>query len=565
HKELLKSFLLNTNLQEHFRLALAKLMSKKFKDMWQQEKDMLEFLSNLELLLVQSYKLHTKEEKSDVLLKDILKILEQSNNPVVSNKQEVIDLKDNILQSLKIPQQTEDVMDIFPTLEDLISEPSANGLDLPHSSAAEQSVQDYLQKHLNFLKQDFLLPLKECVDSLKTKRNSTDLPDNFYVFDNVLIVLNEQFLDAYRHELVFVDILGSRRNLDMEDVQMPYQLQEKLRKIKTGALLCFSTGPSFENLILATVTYTSHECMKEGYIGIEIVRQYNIGSIYNRKFLMFETPAFFEPYHNVFNYLKDCTITNFPMKNYIVNGENPNNKIPSYLTKDTVYQCYGQTFKPLKEEPPQDLLKLNDSQYQAFTKALKQEFTLIQGPPGTGKTYLSIQMVKTLMENAETPLILITYTNESLDKFLIKLSEFTDNIVRFGSQSRDPTIGKYNIKDVVEHSQINPKLKKLYYTVNIEFKNKFQNLQLKHKDFDGSDDSYQEILKAQRELAEVTEKLQTIRIMFQYYVVKEKSILALTTTCAAKTNFLFRLLKSKIVIFEEAEILESHVVACLTA
>ena len=253
------------------------------------------------------------------------------------------------------------------------------------------------------------------------------------------------------------------------------------------------------------------------------------------------------------------------MKSYIVNEEKPNNKIPPYLTKDTVYQCYGQTFKPLKEEPPQDLLKLNDSQYQAFTKALKQEFTLIQGPPGTGKTYLSIQMVKTLMENAETPLILITYTNESLDKFLIKLSEFTDNIVRFGSQSRDPNIGKYNIKDVVEHSQINPKLKKLYYTVNIEFKNKFQNLQLKHKDFDGSDDSYQEILKAQRELAEVTEKLQTIRIMFQYYVVKEKSILALTTTCAAKTNFLFRLLKSKIVIFEEAaEILESHVVACLT-
>ena len=266
HKELLKSFLLNTNLQEHFRLALAKLMSKKFKDMWRKEKEMLEFLSNLELLLVQSYKLHTKEEKSDVLLKDILKILEQSNNPAVSSKQEVIDLKENILQSLKIPQQTDDVMDIFPTLEDLINEPCANGFDLPHSSTVEQSVQDYLQKHLNFLKQDFLLPLKECVDTLKTKRNSPELPDNFYVFDNVLIVLNEQFLDAYRHELIFVDILGSRRNLDMEDVQMPYQLQEKLRKIKTGALLCFSTGTSFENLILATVTYTSHECMKEGYV-----------------------------------------------------------------------------------------------------------------------------------------------------------------------------------------------------------------------------------------------------------------------------------------------------------
>lgn len=251
--------------------------------------------------------------------------------------------------------------------------------------------------------------------------------------------------------------------------------------------------------------------------------------------------------------------------NYIVDVENRDNEIPKYLNENTVYQCYGQTFKPLSEEPPQNVIGLNDSQLQAFGKALKQEFTLIQGPPGTGKTYLSVQMVKTLIENAETPLVLITYTNESLDKFLIKLSEYTDKIVRFGSQSRDPAIAKYNIKDVVEHSQINPKLKRLYYLINIEFKNKFQNLQLKHKEFDGTDDTYQEILKAQRDLAEVAEKIQTIRIMFQYYVAKEKSIIALTTTCAAKTNFLFRLLKSKIVIFEEAaEILESHVVACLT-
>lgn len=53
--------------------------------------------------------------------------------------------------------------------------------------------------------------------------------------------------------------------------------------------------------------------------------------------------------------------------------------------------------------------------------------------------------------------------------------------------------------------------------------------------------------------------------MFQYYAVKAKSIIAFTTTYAAKINFLFRLLQSKIVIFEEAaEILESHVLACLT-
>ncbi|KAI8130712.1 NFX1-type zinc finger-containing protein 1 [Lucilia cuprina] len=568
HKDVLKSFSLNSNLHEQFRLLVAKLMCKRFKDMWLKEEEMLQFINNMELLILQSFKLFSKEENGNLLLKDLLNILEQTDNVSIKKKKIVIQLKENLEQALKQREKTEDTLDIFPTLEDLTisqSQSLNNDLEIIKQYSSQQSVQEYLSKHLEFLKQDFLLPLKDCVDMLKNKRSTTELPDNFYVYENVLIVLNEQFLDAYRHELVFVDVLGSRRNMDTEDVQMPYQLQEKLRKIKSGALLCFSTSYNFDNLILATVTYTSHECMKEGFIGIEIVRQYNIGNIYNRKLLMFETPAFFEPYHNVFNYLKNSTITNFPMKNYIVDGENPQDKIPSYLNENTVYQCYGQTFKPLKEEPPQNVLGLNDSQLQAFGKALKQEFTLIQGPPGTGKTYLSVQMVKTLIENAETPLVLITYTNESLDKFLIKISEYTDKIVRFGSQSRDPAIAKYNIKDVVEHSQINPKLKRLYYLINIEFKTKFQNLQLKHKEFDGTDDTYQEILKAQRELAEVTEKLQTIRIMFQYYVAKEKFIIALTTTCAAKTNFLFRLLKSKIVIFEEAaEILESHVVACLT-
>ncbi|KAM7361575.1 NFX1-type zinc finger-containing protein 1 [Cochliomyia hominivorax] len=565
HKELLNSFSLNSNLQEQYRLLVAKLMCKRFKDMWLKEDEMIEFLNNMELLILQSFKLNSKEEKRDVLLKDLINILDQSDNPAVKRKSIIIQLKQNFKEALKVNDKAQEVMDIYPTLEDLTKDQVFNTAeDMPHS-VSPLTVQEYLSKHLCFLKQDFLLPLKDCVSLLKNKRNTAELPDHFYVYDNVFIVLNEQFVDAYRHELVFVDILGSRRNMDMEDVQMPYQLQEKLRRIKSGALLCFTTNYNFDNLILATVTYTSHECLKEGFIGIEIVRQYNIGNIYNHKLLMFETPAFFEPYNNVFNYLKNCTITNFPMKNYIVNVESPGNKIPPYLNENTIYQCNGQAFKPLKEEPPHNALSLNNSQLQAFGKALKQEFTLIQGPPGTGKTYLSVQMVKTLIENAETPLVLITYTNESLDKFLMNISEYTDKIVRFGSQSRDPAIAKYNIKDVVEHAQINPKLKRLYYIINIEFKNKFQNLQLKHKEFDGTDETYQEILKAQRELAEVMEKLQTIRIMFQYYVAKEKSIIALTTTCAAKTNFLFRLLKSKIVIFEEAaEILESHVVACLT-
>lgn len=70
--------------------------------------------------------------------------------------------------------------------------------------------------------------------------------------------------------------------------------------------------------------------------------------------------------------------------------------------------------------------------------------------------------------------------------------------------------------------------------------------------------------------------------MYDYYKVKDKGVIAMTSTCGAGRNFLFRLLKTSIgifnfymiisfysisitVVFEEAaEIMDAHIVACLT-
>ncbi|XP_075151258.1 NFX1-type zinc finger-containing protein 1 [Haematobia irritans] len=562
HKHLKQAIRRNTCLLDHYRLIVAKLFCQRFKDVWKHEKGMHNFLEDMELLLVQSF----DEDDNNPIVKDILNILEKSDNTTAPCRLVRKRLTGRMKETLnKNSLKNEKPYDIYPSIEDLLSPPKDNSSELSISNGTISDVHQYLHKHMKFLKEDFLAPLRDCAKFINTKATDYRKPENFHIFQDVFIVLNEQFLDANRHELIFVDILGRKRNTEENEMpQISWDMQEKLWKIKTGTLLCFTTTRDFDNLVLATVTYTSSDCLKEGYIGIEIARQYNIGNIYGRPLLMFESPAFFEPYHNVFNYLKNFTITDFPMQQYIVEG-NSQSQTPSYLTKDTIYKCGGKKFHPLTELPNNEILQLNNSQLEAFSRALKEEFTLIQGPPGTGKTHLSVKIVQTLIENAETPLILITYTNESLDKFLIKLSSFTDNIVRFGSQTRDPLIAKYNIKDVVEHSLINPKLKRLYYLCSNEFKDAFQKLQLKHREFDGTDESYQHILRAQNDLDEVAEKLRTLKTMFQFYVAREKSIIGMTTTCAAKTNFLFRLLKSKIVIFEEAaEILESHIVACLT-
>lgn len=54
---------------------------------------------------------------------------------------------------------------------------------------------------------------------------------------------------------------------------------------------------------------------------MEIVQQYNIGTVYDRPLLMFETPAFYEPYNNVYTYLNTYGEDKLPMKQYIIDGE----------------------------------------------------------------------------------------------------------------------------------------------------------------------------------------------------------------------------------------------------
>lgn len=51
------------------------------------------------------------------------------------------------------------------------------------------------------------------------------------------------------------------------------------------------------------------------------MRQYNIGSIYNKKLLMFESPAFFEPYRNVFDAIKSYGSDEIPMEKYVLFDE----------------------------------------------------------------------------------------------------------------------------------------------------------------------------------------------------------------------------------------------------
>ncbi|BFF91150.1 NFX1-type zinc finger-containing protein 1 [Drosophila madeirensis] len=517
------------------------------------------------------------DAESEQILKNMIWLMARANKIGVLGQQgyELVGICKKLISEGKLPQllafdlsqELEAFADTLPALVNVKGEiyPTIDRLMLdnveppkPPAPAESNQVADYLNTQRHLLQQDFFLPLLEFVQFLRAGCNLDTLEERGLLWRGTQLSLNPEFVEAQRHSLVFINLFAS----DDSKTKINRKL---LDSFKTGALLCLTTGLNFENLILCTVGYTEPDKLKEGLLSVEVVRQHNIGNIYDRPLIMFQTPVFFEPYVRVHNYLSTCSADQFPMRRYIVDGQ-IEIRPPAYIKSDAQLMYNRKPFRAAL--PPQDL-PLNDSQREAFKAAYTNEFCIIQGPPGTGKTHVSVELVNSLIQNAKVlgtgPIIVLTYTNDSLDKFLVKASRYTKEIIRFGCQTRDPLIAKFNANSMLDPELVPPSLKRVWWLVNTEYKEQFQRLQALYANFDGSEASYQETLIAQEQLRHVAERVDTVRIIFQYYLARNKDLLAMTTTCAARLNFLFRLLKSKCFIFEEAaEIQEAHILACLT-
>lgn len=71
---------------------------------------------------------------------------------------------------------------------------------------------------------------------------------------------------------------------------------------------------------------------------------------------------------------------------------------------------------------------------------------------------------------------MFTFSNDSLDKFLTKLIKETANIVRFGNQSKEVVLNRYNIKELTKLPQLNTDLKNLYARMIELYNKKFNDL-----------------------------------------------------------------------------------------
>ncbi|XP_053682990.1 NFX1-type zinc finger-containing protein 1 [Sabethes cyaneus] len=460
-------------------------------------------------------------------------------------------------------------LNIYPNLKELKgpgSDPKPN-----ITSGKFPSVEHYLEVHLSLLKEDFMIPLREGIKEFIVHSERTPSLEEPYCGDSIrvhycvkLLLPSSVNRRSGKEELVIVDLDPNERLPGGKSLRYQKQSFQNSKRLMHGSMVCFTSSHRFEDLIVAIISHRDSEQLANGFICIEIIKAENMSNIFNRDLLMVESEIFFEPYHHVFNVMKNLRVENFPLKSYIVDSQ-PQQQYPDYIARDrkALFSHKGQQYniKVPSEWPESGTpIGLNPSQYKAFKLALTHKFTLIQGPPGTGKTFIGQEIVQALLSNTEHQILLICLTNHALDQFLCGILRFTDSLVRMGSQSKHALLDSYNVKQLNEDVLIDKRLRTCYYNTKQEYlklMEEFEELQ--------KEGSSEDVVRCLNRLQQTSRRIHELNQLSNYEFVKNIRVIGMTTTFAARNHTLLQLLKSPIVLIEEAaEVLESHIVASLT-
>ncbi|XP_055377794.1 NFX1-type zinc finger-containing protein 1 isoform X2 [Condylostylus longicornis] len=496
-------------------------------------------------------------------VKNLLEKLNKAGNKFSWSKQKLVDI-DRVLNSAPNVIRSKE---IYPSLEELNQTGEINCLKPNITEGKYSSVLHYLDVHLSLLREDFISPLRDLIQELRASQNLEEIPSTKIYKKVRLLATDSVYSKNRKGEMILVDLKADQRNGSNINTS-PEPTWVNPKKLMFGSLLCFATNLEFNNILLAVVSNRDVDMILKGYIQIEIIKIYDVSKIFETDFIMLESEVYFEPYNHVYKVLKSLDQSNFPLANYIV-GIDKTQHYPEYLTGSgkSFYEYRNHFFNPIDYStyPLAKVLKMDDSQLKAYQHALSNKFSLIQGPPGTGKTYIGLKILTTLLMNIDSQVLIICYTNHALDQFLSRILHVTDDIVRMGNQSKHDLLDKYNIKQMTDTINTDRRLKACFYNAKNEYARKFQEFEQLQRDYNGSDDNYQKILKSQEELKRISKQLDELKQITEYNSIKDKRVIGMTTTYAARCNVLIQLLKTPIVLIEEAaEVLESHIVAALT-
>ena len=250
-----------------------------------------------------------------------------------------------------------------------------------------KDLNDYLDVQFRLLREDFVAPLREGIREIRKKVPKKDRSQNLYIYENVEIMTTVCTMAGIVHCI----------RLEMKNLRrIPW---EHSKRLLYGSFLCLSKD-NFETMLFATVANRKPEDLRTGRLDIRFVEGLEGTHRTRDKFVMVESPAYFESYRPILKQLKQIAPDTFPFQEYLVHC-NSDVKLPQYLrsnkSRKQVWYDLGETLGvqdvegankvaicDFKTWPRVDDVSLNESQLQALKGALTKEFSVIQGPPGTG-------------------------------------------------------------------------------------------------------------------------------------------------------------------------------------
>lgn len=326
-------------------------------------------------------------------VKNILGMIDENKNESLNLNQLKVDFEQLRSDPVSAENDTEDFliyrqMDIYPSLDELKEKQKLPDYVKPNVVKGKfNSVAHYLDVHLALLREDFISPLRDGITNIIEQVNADPdaiLKSNFNVrlYQNVRILIKSRDTFSksnFKNEYLMVDLEAKTRDSQPLD---SINNNKYSKKLMYGSLLCFSTSAKFEDLIIAVVSNRDVDLLNQGFIQIEIIRTYNIVSVFDCDFIMCESDVYFETYRHVYSVLKQFTDETFPLKNYIIDVD-PTPHYPNYIpSKGKVVFTYKQHALDLKntsEWPSAASMKFNDSQLDALKHAITRQFSVIQG------------------------------------------------------------------------------------------------------------------------------------------------------------------------------------------
>ncbi|XP_059152113.1 NFX1-type zinc finger-containing protein 1-like [Physella acuta] len=350
-----------------------------------------------------------------------------------------------------------------------------------------QNVNDYLDIQFRLLRADLVIPLRENIHKFLDQEDK-----RIRAYSQVRIVRPVCHDKGLCFKLSF-DVSKHRR--------VNWAVSQRL---KYGSLLCLSSD-NFNTYRCAVVENREPKELAKGLVDVQFVLHEHeqgdegqgdftrfLSEARDQRFVMVESPTYFEAYKYVLQSLQNITENNFPFWEYIGECstalEPPaylqNNDHPTYdlrplvdakfvIKEDqTETATFSREAEPAKEVnildpeswPKANTFQLDHSQFVALQAALKHKFSIIQGPPGTGKTFIGLMVMKALLWNKQIwtgdeeqkPILLVCYTNHALDQFLEGiLNFFQGKMVRVGSRSKSERLEEYNLRGMRHRAREN--------------------------------------------------------------------------------------------------------------